>query len=97
MGGFGALDFMNKTLKNNRGLIKKINVFERIKPYNSALKNKKIAIINKSTPELLEQIRAQSLAESRMNSLIQTLKMVGVLIIIGVVLSVLIGGVFLGK
>ena len=52
-GGFGALDFMNKTLKNNRGLIKKINVFERIKPYHSALKNKEIKFENKSTPQVL--------------------------------------------
>lgn len=43
-GEFGALDFMNKTLKNNRGLIKRSKVFERIKPYNSALKNRKIRI-----------------------------------------------------
>ena len=97
MSGFGALDFMNKTLKQNRGLIKKVNVFDRIKPYSSALKNKSIKIDGTSTPQGLEQIKAQTLADNNRHSLIQILKLIGVLLVIGLVLFALIGGVIIGK
>jgi len=40
-GGFGALDTMNKTLKNNAKLLRKTRVFEKIKGYGSVLKGKK--------------------------------------------------------
>lgn len=97
MSGFGALGFMNKTLKNNRGLIKKINVFERIKPYNSVLKGKKISISRTTTIERLAEIKAESIAESKKHSLIQAFKIIGVLIILIIILITLIGGVFVGK
>jgi len=97
MSGFGALDFMNKTLKNNRGLIKKINVFDRMKPYNSALKNTNVSFKKTSSKESLEKLRAQMLADNRKETLIGILKLIGVLLLLFVVLGLLIGGVFLGK
>lgn len=46
-GGFGALDAMNKSLKNNRGLVRKISAFERMKGYSSALKGRKLKFTDK--------------------------------------------------
>ncbi len=97
MSGFGALDFMNKTLKNNRGLVKKINVFGRMKLYNSALMNLKIKYKKASTQEAVERLRLQTLAESRRNTLIQIMKLIGVLLLIFTIIGVLIGGVIIGK
>ncbi len=97
MSGFGALDFMNKTLKNNRGLVKKINVFGRIKLYNSALMNLKIKYKKASTQEAVERLRLQTLAESRRNTLIQIMKLIGVLLLIFTIIGMLIGGVIIGK
>lgn len=97
MGGFGALDFMNKTLKNNRGLVKKINVFERVKPYNSVLKGKRVKFDAETTPEKLQEIRAETRAANRRATWIQVAKMTLVLVVIIVVLTILIGGVIEGK
>ncbi len=97
MSGFGALDFMNKTLKNNRGLVKKINVFDRMKLYNSALRNTNFSFKKTSSKESLNRFRTQALAENRRQTMIGILKLIGVLLMFFVVLSLLIGGVFLGK
>jgi len=97
MSGFGALDFMNKTLKNNRGLIKKINVFDRMKLYNSALKNKNVSFEKTSSKESIERLRNQTLAENRKDMFIGVLKLIGVLLLLFVVLGLLIAGVFMGK
>jgi len=91
MSGFGALDFMNKTLKNNRGLIKKINVFERIKPYNSALKDTKLDFKNNSSDEAILRLREQTIADNKRNTLIQILKLVVVLLLLFAVIAILIG------
>ncbi len=97
MSGFGALDFMNKTLKNNRGLVKKINVFDRMKLYNSALKNTSVAFKKTSSKEEIERIRDQTIAENRKDILIGIAKLIGVLLLLFIVLGLLIGGTFLGK
>ncbi len=97
MSGFGALDFMNKTLKNNRGLIKKINVFDRMKLYNSALRNTNVSFKKTSSKESLEKFRAQTLADNKKDTFIKIFKLIGVLMLLFVGLGILIGGVFLGK
>lgn len=97
-GGFGALDTMNKTLKNNRALLKKINVFERVKNYNSSLKGRKIDIPNKKLSEgELEEIRLRTLKEDRKQLMKQITKMVIVLIVIAALLILLITGLFTRK
>lgn len=90
-GGFGALDTMNKTLKNNRGLLKKINVFERVKNYNTVLKGKHVHISSKKvSEEKLEEIRRRTLKEGQSQLLKQISKMALVFIILAAILFVFI-------
>lgn len=46
-GGFGALDAMNKAIKNNRGLVRKISAFERMKDYTTKSKYNKSEVPDK--------------------------------------------------
>lgn len=92
-GGFGALDTMNKTLKNNRGLVKRIKVFDKIKPYSSSLKGKRLNISSqKLSKEQLDEIRISTLKEGRKQSLKQIAKIVVVLLVIVSLLFLIISG-----
>ena len=81
-GGFGALDTMNKTLKNNRKLLSKIKVFDRIKNYNSALKNKRLRNTKTATPDQLSSIRTRAIANNRRQTIRKIIKItIGILIV----------------
>ncbi|MCB0494586.1 MAG: hypothetical protein KDC79_00495 [Cyclobacteriaceae bacterium] len=93
-GGFGALDTMNKTLKNNRALLKKINVFERVKNYNSSLKGRKVSIPNKkASEEQLQEIKVRTLREDKRQTMKQVTKIAVVFLVIIALLALIITGV----
>ena len=94
-GGFGALDTMNKTLKNNAKLLRKTRVFEKIKGYSSALKGKKFKNDKVATPEQLEEFREKALAENRRQTARQIIKIVASIIIFGILAGLLITGILI--
>jgi len=94
-GGFGALDSMNKSIKNNRGLVRKVSAFERMKSYSSALKGKRAVFTDKklSKDELLK-LRLKTIKEDRIHTLLKILKLVFVLTVLTTLLFILISGPF---
>jgi len=91
-GGFGALDSMNKSLKNNRALVRKISVFDRIKGYTSAQKNLKLTFNAKLTKEELEELRSKTIRKDRIHSIIQIGKMILVLGALFLLIFLIING-----
>ncbi|MDH5368175.1 MAG: hypothetical protein OEW67_14405 [Cyclobacteriaceae bacterium] len=92
-GGFGALDAMNKSLRNNRGLVKKVSAFERMKGYSSALKGKKIELTEKKlTPEELKKLRLKTIKEDRIHTLKRIVQMIVIFGVLVFLLTLLISG-----
>ncbi|MCX2743239.1 hypothetical protein OO013_05145 [Mangrovivirga sp. M17] len=66
MGGFGSMDAANKSIKNNRSLLRKNSAWDKIKNYNSALRNKRSKFTDKTaTHSQLSEIRERSLRENK--------------------------------
>ncbi|QCK16628.1 hypothetical protein [Mangrovivirga cuniculi] len=85
MGGFGSMDAANKSMKNNRSLLKKNSTWDKIKNYNSALKNKQSKFADKKASSAqLSEIRERSIKENKR----QIIKTVIKLILVGTAIVV---------
>ena len=73
MGGFGAMDHMNKSFKNNRELLKKISFFKDAKHYNKwdfKRSNKRKPTYKKASPEVIQAIRKKNRIRKIKNTII---------------------------
>ena len=94
-GGFGALDAMNKAIKNNRGLVRKISAFERLKEYSVKSKyDQSDKPDNKLSRKELDKLKQKTIREDRIHTFKSILKMILVLSAIVIFIKLIIEGTF---
>lgn len=93
MSGFGALDFMNKTISNNRKLIKKYSAFVGLKERNKALEGKVARFSEGSSEADVNRLLQKIKDEDRKATRIKIVKSLLALVLICALLALFIAGV----